>query len=120
PGGRSCLVRGLAPGERMDTYRSNQRRSTGARWFGSQLVSGNTLRFGANRSPPQGVVIGLARSAIFTSIRLAWETLNYEWDTRFLAYDANVQDVFLSSIGIANRGSFVLIAEIAVVAVARS
>jgi hypothetical protein len=65
-----------------------------------------------------GFVMRLARSAIFTNIRLAWETLNYQWDTRFLAYDANVQDVFLSSIGIANRGSFVLIVGIAVVAVA--
>jgi Transglutaminase-like enzymes, putative cysteine proteases len=65
-----------------------------------------------------GFVMRLARSAIFTNIRLGWETLNYEWDTRFLAYDANVQDVFLSSIGITNRGSFVLIVGIAVVAVA--
>ena len=65
-----------------------------------------------------GLIMRLARSAIFTNIRLAWETLNYEWDTAFLAYDADVQDVFLSSIGIGNRGSFVLIVGIALVAVA--
>jgi protein-glutamine gamma-glutamyltransferase len=65
-----------------------------------------------------GLVTRLARSAIFTNVRLAWETLNYEWDTRFLAFDADVQDVFLNSIGIANRGPFFLIAGIAVVAVA--
>jgi protein-glutamine gamma-glutamyltransferase len=65
-----------------------------------------------------GFVMRLARSALFTNVRLAWETLNYEWDTRFLAFDADVQDVFLSSIGIANRGASFLIAGIAVVAVA--
>jgi transglutaminase-like putative cysteine protease len=65
-----------------------------------------------------GFLMRLARSAIFTNIRLAWETLNYEWDTGFLGYDANVQDVFLSSIGIANRGSFILIGGIVVLAIA--
>jgi transglutaminase-like putative cysteine protease len=65
-----------------------------------------------------GFIMRLARSAIFTNVRLAWETLNYEWDTRLLAFDADVQDVFLSSIGIANRGPFFLIVGIAVVAVA--
>jgi protein-glutamine gamma-glutamyltransferase len=64
-----------------------------------------------------GFVMRLARSAIFTNVRLAWETLNYEWDTRFLAFDADVQDVFLSSIGIANRGASLLIVGIAVAAV---
>lgn len=65
-----------------------------------------------------GFIMRLARSAILNNIRFAWETLNYEWDTAFLAYDADVQDVFLSSMGIANRGSFVLILGIAVVAFA--
>jgi transglutaminase-like putative cysteine protease len=63
-------------------------------------------------------VTQLAQSAIFTNIRLAWETLNYEWDTRLLGFDADVQDVLLASTGIANRGSFFLIIEILVVAVA--
>jgi hypothetical protein len=63
-------------------------------------------------------VTRLARSAVFTDIRLAWETLSYEWDTRVLAYDADVQDVLLDSIGLANRGSFVLIIEILIVAIA--
>jgi hypothetical protein len=60
----------------------------------------------------------LARSALITDIRLAWETLSYEWDTRVLAYDADVQDVMLNSIGLANRGPFVLIIEILIVAIA--
>jgi transglutaminase-like putative cysteine protease len=60
----------------------------------------------------------LARSALFTDIRLAWETLSYEWDTRILAYDVDVQEVMLDSIGLANRGPSVLIIEILIVAIA--
>jgi protein-glutamine gamma-glutamyltransferase len=60
----------------------------------------------------------LARSAIFTNIRLAWETLNYQWDTRLLGFDADVQDVLLSSIGIANHGPYFLIVEVLAIAVA--
>ena len=63
-------------------------------------------------------VTRLARSALFTDIRLAWQTLSYEWDSRILAYDADVQDVMLDSIGLANRGPFVLIVEILIVAIA--
>jgi len=62
-------------------------------------------------------VTKLARSALFTDLRLALETLSYEWDTRLLAFDADVQEVFLKSIGLANRGSFVLIIEIVIVAI---
>jgi protein-glutamine gamma-glutamyltransferase len=60
----------------------------------------------------------LARSALFTNVRLALETLSYEWDTRLLGFDADVQEVFLDSIGLANRGPLVLIIEILIVAVA--
>lgn len=60
----------------------------------------------------------LVRSALFTDIRLAWQTLNYQWDTRLLAFDADVQEVFLNSIGLTKRGPFVLIVEILIVAVA--
>ncbi len=63
-------------------------------------------------------VTRLARSALFTDIRLAWETLNYQWDTRLLAFDADVQEVFLDSIGLTKRGPFVLIIQILIVAVA--
>jgi hypothetical protein len=65
-----------------------------------------------------GFVMRLARSALLTNVRLAWETLSYEWDTRILAYDADVQDVMLNSIGLANRGPFVLIIEILIVSIA--
>lgn len=60
----------------------------------------------------------LARSALFNNIRLAWQTLSYEWDTRLIAFDADVQEVFLDSIGLAKRGPFVLIIEILIIAVA--
>jgi protein-glutamine gamma-glutamyltransferase len=56
-------------------------------------------------------VTRLTRSAIFTNIRLAWETLNYEWDTRVLGFDADVQESLLSAVGIASRRPFLLITE---------
>jgi transglutaminase-like putative cysteine protease len=63
-------------------------------------------------------VTQLARSALFTNVRLALETLSYQWDTRLLAFDADVQEVLLDSIGFANRGPLVLITEIMIVAIA--
>jgi transglutaminase-like putative cysteine protease len=60
----------------------------------------------------------LARSALFTNARLALETLSYQWDTRLLAYDTDVQEVLLDSMGLANRGPVVLIIEILIVAIA--
>lgn len=65
-----------------------------------------------------GFVVRLARSPLLTNVRLAWETLSYEWDTRILAYDADVQDVMLSSVGLTNRGPFILIGEILLIAAA--
>jgi transglutaminase-like putative cysteine protease len=64
------------------------------------------------------LVTQLARSALFTNVRLALETLSYEWDTRLLAFDGDVQGALLDSIGLANRGPFVLIIEILIVAIA--
>jgi protein-glutamine gamma-glutamyltransferase len=60
----------------------------------------------------------LARSALFTDARLALETLSYQWDTRLLAYDTDVQEVLLDSMGLANRGPVVLIIEILIFAIA--
>lgn len=60
----------------------------------------------------------LLRSGVFTSVRFVWQTLSYEWDTRLLAYDADVQDVLLTSMGIASRGTLFLIVEILIVAIA--
>jgi transglutaminase-like putative cysteine protease len=63
-------------------------------------------------------VIQLTRSAIFTNVRLAWEALNYEWDTRVLGFDGDVQESLLASIGIANRGPFLLLTETLFIAAA--
>src|SRR4029450_11249854 len=65
-----------------------------------------------------GLLTQLARSPLFTNARLVLETLSYQWDTRLLAFDADVQEVLLDSMGLANRGSFVLIIEILIVAIA--
>jgi protein-glutamine gamma-glutamyltransferase len=73
---------------------------------------------GQMQSPRSAFFTQLARSALFTNARLALETLSYEWDTRVLAFDADVQEVLLDSMGLANRGPLVLIIEILIVAIA--
>jgi hypothetical protein len=60
----------------------------------------------------------LARSTLVNDIRFAWQTLGYQWDSRLLAFDADVQEVFLDSIGLAKPGPLVLIIEILIAAVA--
>src|SRR5262249_46845761 len=60
----------------------------------------------------------LLRSGVFTHVRFIWQTLSYEWDTRLLAFDADVQDVFLTSMGIGSGGPVFLIVEILLVAIA--
>lgn len=69
--------------------------------------------------PRRNVLIArLLRSGVFTNARFIWQTLSYEWDTRLLAFDADVQDVLLTSMGIASRGPFFLVVEILLVAIA--
>ena len=60
----------------------------------------------------------LLRSGVFTNVRFIWQTLSYEWDTRLLAFDADVQDVLLTSMGIASRSPVFLVVEILLVAIA--
>jgi transglutaminase-like putative cysteine protease len=64
------------------------------------------------------LIAQLLRSGVFTNVRFIWQTLSYEWDTRLLAFDADVQDVLLTSIGIASRGPIFLGIEILLVAIA--
>jgi hypothetical protein len=64
------------------------------------------------------LIARLLRSGIFTNVRFIWQTLSYEWDTWFLAYDADVQDVFLRSMGMAGRNTVFLVVEILLVAIA--
>jgi protein-glutamine gamma-glutamyltransferase len=74
--------------------------------------------FGAIGIRRSGFVSQLARSAIFNNIRLAWEALNYEWDTRVLGFDTDVQEALLASTGIMDHGRFFLITESLVIAAA--
>jgi transglutaminase-like putative cysteine protease len=64
------------------------------------------------------LIARLLRSGVFTSVRFIWQALSYEWDTRVLAYDADVQDILLTSMGIASRGTLFLVVEILLVAIA--
>src|SRR6266850_1864401 len=64
------------------------------------------------------LIAQLLRSGVFTNVRFVWQTLSYEWDTRLLAFDADVQDVLLTSMGIASRGTVFLVVEILLVALA--
>jgi hypothetical protein len=72
-------------------------------------------QIGARRN---ALIARLLRSSVFTNVRFIWQTLSYEWDTRLLAFDADVQDVLLTSMGIASRGPLFLIVEILLVAIA--
>src|SRR6266481_754447 len=64
------------------------------------------------------LIARLLRSGVFTNVRFIWQTLSYEWDTRLVAFDADVQEVFLSSMGIGSGGPVFLIVEILLVAIA--
>jgi protein-glutamine gamma-glutamyltransferase len=64
------------------------------------------------------LIAQLLRSGVFTNVRFIWQTLSYEWDTRLLAFDADVQDVLLTSMGIASRGTVFLVVEILLAAIA--
>ena len=64
------------------------------------------------------LLVELLRSGVVTNARLLWQTLSYEWDTRLLAFDADVQDIFLTSTGIASRGMAFLLVEILLAVIA--
>jgi hypothetical protein len=64
------------------------------------------------------LVRNFARSQIFTKARLAWQTLNYAWDTRVLSFDDEAQDSFLAGIGVGERGPLSLVLRAAVLIVA--
>ena len=72
-------------------------------------------RMGTRRN---ALIAQLFRSGVFTNVRFIWQTLSYEWDTRLLAFDADVQDVLLTSMGIGSRGPVFLVIQILLVAIA--
>jgi protein-glutamine gamma-glutamyltransferase len=76
------------------------------------------VAFGETEARRTAFVTQLTRSAIFTNIRLAWEALNYEWDTRVLGFDTDVQESLLNSLGITDRRPFLLITETLFIAAA--
>src|SRR5207248_7356792 len=78
----------------------------------TRLASG---QMGGRRN---ALIARLLRSGVFTNVRLIWQTLSYEWDTRLVAFDADVQDVLLTSMGIASRGTVFLVVQILLVALA--
>jgi hypothetical protein len=57
----------------------------------------------------------LTRLALVNQIRFIWEALNYQWDTRVLGFDADVQDVLLTSLGLTNGGPFLLVMQVLIV-----
>ena len=60
-------------------------------------------------------VTQLVRLALVNQIKSLWEALNYQWDTRVMGFDADVQDVLLTSLGLTNRGSLPLIMQVVIV-----
>ncbi len=78
----------------------------------TRIASG---QLGARRN---ALIALFLRSGVFTNARFIWQTVSYEWDTRLLAFDADVQEVLLTSMGIASRGPVFLIVEILLVAIA--
>ena len=57
----------------------------------------------------------LARLSLVNQIRFIWEALNYQWDTRVLGFDADVQDVLLTSLGLTNSGALPLVLQVLIV-----
>jgi protein-glutamine gamma-glutamyltransferase len=52
----------------------------------------------SDASNSAGIVRTIARSEIFHQVRLAWQAMNYAWDTRILSFDQAAQMSALSTI----------------------
>ena len=52
----------------------------------------------ADASDSAGIVRTIARSEMFHQVRLAWQAMNYAWDTRILSFDQAAQMSALSTI----------------------
>src|SRR5436190_941924 len=57
----------------------------------------------------------LKRFAMFNRARLAWQTLNYAWDTHVLSFDGEAQETLFASVGVALRSPLLLFATMVVV-----
>src|SRR6266705_477509 len=60
-------------------------------------------------------VTRLVRLPLVNQIRSIWEALNYQWDTRVMGFDADVQDVLLTSLGLTNSGPLPLVMQVMIV-----
>src|SRR6266704_5372097 len=60
-------------------------------------------------------VTRLVRLPLVNQIRSIWEALNYQWDTRVMGFDADVQDVLLTSLGLTNSGPLPLVMQVLIV-----
>ena len=60
-------------------------------------------------------VTQLARLVLVKQIRSIWEALNYQWDTRVLGFDSDVQDVFVTSLGLTKSGPLPLAMQVVIV-----
>jgi protein-glutamine gamma-glutamyltransferase len=63
-------------------------------------------RASSGRDDTDGRQLGrnFARRPIFHDLRLAWDSLNYAWDTRVLSFDSEAQQSFAANIGIPQSG----------------
>ena len=57
-----------------------------------------------------------ARRPIFNKIRLAWQSLNYEWDTRVLSFDGEAQQSFVAGLGFGDTRPLSLLTRITLIA----
>lgn len=57
----------------------------------------------------------LAHLALVNQTRFVWQALNYQWDTRVMGFDADVQDVLLTSLGLTNNGPLPLVLQVVIV-----
>jgi hypothetical protein len=69
---------------------------------------------GEERLPPAQTPLSgrLKRYPFFSDVSLAWETLNYTWDTRVLSFDAEEQQLLLSAMQFGDSSPFALLARI--------
>jgi protein-glutamine gamma-glutamyltransferase len=58
----------------------------------------------------------LAQRPIFTKLRLAWDSINYAWDTRVLSFDAEAQQSFVEEIGMSDANPFSLLMRTLIIA----
>ena len=80
----------------------------------SSFLAGRVIS-GEMATGQSAFITQLARLALVNEIKSLWEALNYQWDTRVLGFDADVQDVFLTSLGLTNNRPLPLVMQVLLV-----